>query len=202
MESKAELLAITPNSERLIEMAGRQCYKSEHRVTDTSYINFNKSIIARDHCSVLEHATATIKLSNVSLVTTHQLVRHRLFSFAQKSMRYCTIDKLEYIVPKDIDSHPALHNIFIKHMDDCQATYAHLLAMGIKAESARYVLPVATATEITITGNFRQWRHAFEERLAPAAQQEIREAMQKCLDILFNEAPSIFADLQFPDSAT
>ena len=46
MESKAELLAITPNSERLIEMAGRQCYKSEHRVTDTSYINFNKSIIA------------------------------------------------------------------------------------------------------------------------------------------------------------
>lgn len=90
---KVELLYITENSEKLIELAGRTCYDSSDKITDESSSKFVKMLINSGHESVLEHASATFRISGVSRALSHQLVRHRLASYSQRSQRYCFIDK-------------------------------------------------------------------------------------------------------------
>jgi len=182
------LNSITPDAEAAIELAARTCYQSQYK-GDGKLIG---ALIKNGHHSALEHAYATFKFSGVSRVMTHQLVRHRLCSFNQKSQRYVSEDQFDYVTPPAIKKHQALYD---SHMKTIQSMYNEWIIRGVKKEDARFVLPNACCSEIVTTCNFREWRSIFAVRCDKHAQWEIRYAMTKCLDILNDHAPNVFADL-------
>jgi len=195
---KAELLFITPDAERLIEKAAKVSYQSKPAITIEEARAFIKKLIGKKHDSVLEHGLATVKLSGVSRALTHQLIRHRLSSYTQKSQRYCDERNLEVVVPRAIVDNEDAFGMFDQAMFEAERSYRELLDLGIKKEDARYVLPNATASEIVVTNNFRQWRKVFTLRLSPHAQDEIRRAMSLCHRLIDEYVPSVFDDFENP----
>jgi thymidylate synthase (FAD) len=192
---KIELLAITQDAEKLIESAGRTAYKSEKRITDDSAATFIAMLVRRGHTSVLEHASATFRISGVSRAFSHQLVRHRIASYTQKSQRYVSEKEFNYVIPESIKNDGRALESFLNCMELIASSYEYLQALGIKNEDARFVLPNACETEIVITANFRVWRHIIELRVDKAAQWEIRDVCMEILKVLKEKAPSCFGDL-------
>lgn len=199
---KIELIAHTPEPELVIANAARTCYDSTQKDLESSR-KMIKAIVKSGHESCVEHATATFRLSEVSRVLTHELVRHRLFSFSQRSQRYVKEDKPSYVVPDIlVDDNSA--NVYLakaKQMFDAAMNfawnaYSELLKLGLKPEDARFVLPNACTTEIVVSGNFREYRNFLKLRLSPRAQWEIRKAANIILDKLYEIAPSCFEDLK------
>lgn len=191
---EVELLAITPDAERLIEAAGRTCYDTGDRAGAETAEPFIQMLIRRGHTSVLEHASATFRLRGVSRALTHQLVRHRLASYSQRSQRYVSEKGFAYVTPPAITAHDAAHEVFEEAVERARAAYEKLIALGIHREDARFLLPNATATEIVITANFREWRHILELRGHPSAQWEIRELAVRVGKTLQAAAPATFRD--------
>ena len=196
---RVELLFITPNAEKLIESAGRTSYLSFDKQGKNTEKKFIRMLIKRGHYSVLEHAYATFRISGVSRVFTHQLVRHRLCSFTQQSQRRVDESNFKYIEPPSIKNKPEAHNIFNEFMEYARKTYKKLIEIGIPKEDARYVLPNATESQIVITANLREWRHIIELRGSPDAQWEIRKAAIEILKILKKHAPTVFEDFEIDE---
>lgn len=192
---KVELLFITPDSEKLIELAGRVAYQSFHRIKEGSEKDFVRMIRKSGHHSVLEHAYATFRISGISRACSHQLVRHRLCSFTQKSQRYVDERSFSYVIPPSIEKNPETKKIFVEFMEEARRVYAKLKELGVKNEDARFVLPNATQTEIVLTANFRELRHIISLRKSDSSQWEIREVAEKMLEILKQHAPCVFEDL-------
>jgi len=192
---KIEILSITPKAEKLIELAGRTCYKSQKRITKNSHRNFIKRLVRAGHLSVLEHAYVTIRLRNVSRAFTHQLVRHRLCSFSQVSQRYVDETNFKYVIPPKISKNRKAKKLFLKIMEDTRKNYKELIFLGIPKEDARYILPNATHTEIVFSCNFRELRHIFILRGSSKAQWEIRGVCIKILEKMKEIAPNCFFDL-------
>lgn len=204
-----ELLSITPNAEETIDKAARTCYKSVSK--EEKRAGFLKGIIKSGHESVIEHASATFKISGVSRALTHQLVRHRMASYSQQSQRYCSFDKSYgnttddwYVTPPSIQDHPGSNEVdlggkeqlYRQFMVKCEEIYNKLIDMGVKPEDARFILPNAAKTEIVMTANFREWRHFIKMRADSHAQWEIQELARAILDELCKHAPNIFEDLK------
>jgi len=196
---RIELLYITPNAERVIETAGRTSYQSFEKQTENSYKSFIKMIVRNKHESVLEHATASFKISGISRALTHQLVRHRLCSFTQQSQRYVNEDNFNYIEPDDIKDNPSAHKIYIELMEQIRNRYSQLRDLGIKKEDARFILPNSTESEIIMTANFRELRHVITLRGEKAAQWEIRRLVIEILRILKKEVPDVFQDMEIDE---
>ena len=192
---KVTLLSATPNPESVIEEAGRTCYLSKDRITETSAKAFITKAIARGHYSILEHASATFRVTGVSRAFTHQLVRHRLMSISQQSQRYVPEDSFEYVTPPAIAANPVAAELYQAHMIRVRDMYQTLRDLSILKEDARFVLPNACESEIVFTANFREYRHVFEVRIDPAAQWEIQMVCRSMLDQLYTLAPSVFADI-------
>jgi len=193
---KIKLLSITPNAEKRIENAGRTSYLSYEKQTEDSYKDFIKMIVKRGHESVLEHAMASFRISGVSRALTHQLVRHRLCSFTQKSQRYINEQNFKYVEPDDIKNNNEAHKIYTDLMREMQKQYGKLRQLGIKKEDARFILPNATESEIVLTANFRELRHLIKLRGDKAAQWEIRQLVIEMLKILKKEVPDVFQDME------
>jgi len=193
---KVEVLSVTPAAEKIVEEAGRTCYRSESKINGGSKQGFIKRLIAAGHFSVLEHASVTIRLSGISRALTHQLVRHRLCSFSQQSQRYVKEEKFDYNTPPSIGSDKDALNIYNDCMEYLSGVYSKLLSIGILKEDARYVLPNACATQIVFTANFRQLRRMISLRGEKKAQWEIREVFIKILEQMKNIAPNCFFDLE------
>ena len=197
-----ELVASTPNPELVIANAARTCYDSKEKDLESSR-KMIKAIVKSGHESCVEHATATFRLSDVSRVLTHELVRHRLLSFSQRSQRYVKENEPSYVIPDVlVDDNTAnqkmllARDIFEKAMQSAWDAYSLLLSYGLKPEDARFVLPNACTTEIVVSGNFREYRNFLKLRLSPRAQWEIRKAAHIILDKLYEIAPSCFEDLK------
>ena len=199
---KIELIAHTPNPEEVIADAARTCYDSAPKELDKAR-KMIAAIIKSGHESCVEHATASFRLSGVSRVLTHELVRHRLFSYSQRSQRYVKENEPSFVVPNvlidDNSANPTMQRAkdqFMKAMNDAWHAYRVLLECGLKPEDARFVLPNACTTEIVVSGNFREYRNFLKLRLGPRAQWEIRKAANMILDKLYEIAPSCFEDLK------
>lgn len=199
---KIELIAHTPDPELVIANAARTCYDSPAKDLESSR-KMVKAIVKSGHESCVEHASATFRLSEVSRVLTHELVRHRLFSFSQRSQRYVRENEPSYVTPDVlVDDNTAnqklllAKDIFDKAMQNAWDAYSLLLSYGLKPEDARFVLPNACTTEIVVSGNFREYRNFLKLRLSPRAQWEIRKAANVILDKLYEIAPSCFEDLK------
>ena len=189
-----ELIAITPNAEAVIEKAARTCYCSTQRAQPTSENNLIYRIIKNGHHSVLEHASATFRIIGVSRSFTHQLVRHRLCAFSQRSQRYVNEKSFAFVEPESIREKSEAHRLFEEFMADAKNAYCKLQELGIKNEDARFVLPNAVQSEIVLSANFRELRHIFCVRCNRHTQWEIREVALQMLRIMKKEAPSVFGD--------
>lgn len=201
------VLSVTPSALSLIEAAGRTCYKSESAVTEESAETFVRMIIARGHESVLEHASATVRII-CDRGVSHELVRHRIASFSQESTRYCDYKggHVCFVIPPWVDVEPGVHpaeDLPILQigsdvqwwwmMRTAEQGYQYLREQGWKPEQARSVLPNSLKTEVVMTANFREWRHFFALRTAPAAHPQMREIavpMHAEFDRLF---PGVFS---------
>lgn len=191
-EVTVKLLAITPDAESLTEQAGRLCYASGDKLgTKEGWL---QARIKQGHESLIEHACATFYIK-ASRVLTHELVRHRIASYSQRSQRYVNESAADYITPAELTSDESIKRIFDDSMNAAWEAYRSLLQAGIKPEIARYVLPNACSTEIICTWNFREIRHIIRLRTGPAALPEMRAVMTKVKEIVKEHVPGVFGDL-------
>jgi thymidylate synthase (FAD) len=209
VKPSVEIITMTPDALRLIELCGRTCYKSEHKITHDSEYIFAKMIIKNGHESVLEHASASVRFI-CDRGVSHEIVRHRLVSFSQESTRYCDYNKnghISFIIPpwvsfnegwsddkitNQFDGGP--EHIWFNAMMDSEAAYCKLRDQGWKPEEARSVLPNSLKTELVMTANFREWRHFFKLRTAKASHPQMQELtipllaeFKKRVDIIFDD---------------
>jgi thymidylate synthase (FAD) len=197
----------------LAEFAGRACYQSWSKPVPATATNagYLDHILQVGHLSVLEHSTATFYITGISRSVTHELIRHRHFSFSQLSQRYLPPGGPEVIEPEIIAADPALHEIFTAAVAHSASAYAQLLAAledraasapdGTLArkqarQAARGVLANATSTAIVVTGNYRAWRHFIGMRATEAADVDIRGLAVDVLVELQALAPNVFADFR------
>lgn len=192
IKSSVELVNPMPYKEALniTELATRVCYKSEDKMKEGSAEKLIKGIIKSKHFGCLEHVNLTVKFI-CDRACSHQLVRHRLMSFNQKSQRYCKEDNLEVIKPEGLES----TSLWLESCRQAENAYAELIRRGEKPEVARGVLPNSTATEIYATANIREWRHFFELRCDKTAQKDIRMLALELLCQMFEKYPVFFEDL-------
>lgn len=190
---KVELLAITPDAERIIEIAARTCYQSGDRMVPEKMGELLPKLIAMGHESPFEHACATFLIQGVSRAMTHQLVRHRLMSVSQKSQRYVSESTFDWVTPPAVDSSDKAE--YDRDMLLIRELYTKWKAKGLKSEDARFVLPNACTTELVVSANFREWRHVFQVRCHRRAQWEIREVCLAMLKELNRHAPHVFSDI-------
>ncbi len=174
----------------ITELATRVCYKSEDKMKEGSAEKLIKGIIKSKHFGCLEHVNLTVRFI-CDRATTHQLVRHRLMSFNQKSQRYCREDNLEVIKPEGLEN----TYLWLESCRQAENAYAEMLRRGEKPEVARGVLPNSTATEIYATANLREWRHFFELRCHRTAQRDIRSLALSLLCKMFKQYPVFFEDM-------
>ncbi len=194
---RVELIAVTQylnqeGPEKLLERAGRLCYTSA--MGDTT--KFLRARVREGHLSLIEHATASFYISGISRTCSHQLVRHRLCSFSQRSQRYVVEDKAEFVVPPSITQNEEASRIYHGFVNQSRDVYKSLRELGIPKEDSRFVLPNATSTELIMSLNFREALHMFHVRISPAAQWEIREVCSRMLEELASAAPAVFGDLR------
>jgi thymidylate synthase (FAD) len=200
---------------RLIERAGRICYKSEDRIDTESSKKFIESIMKRGHKSVIEHSAMTVKFV-CDRGVSHELVRHRLCSFSQESTRYCNYKGgVTFVIPPWVNIEPGEYPTpccdidFTQPIDEseqwffsmiyAEASYKTVLTGGWTPQQARSVLPNSTKTEIIMTTNFREWRHIFKLRCDKAAHPQMREIMiplhKECKELI----PIIFDDIEYDE---
>jgi len=181
-------------SEELIEYAGRLCWDT------TSKLGKNPKRIQEwielGHESVIEHASATFYI-RASRAFTHELVRHRLVSYSQRSQRYVKETEPKYISPPELNLNESSEtkNIFKRAMYEAWEVYNRLLGLGVKPEIARYVLPNACETQIVMTMNFRELRHFIKLRTSERALPEMRAVAGEIRRIMKDIAPSVFKDM-------
>jgi thymidylate synthase (FAD) len=201
----------------LVEFAGRACYQSWSKPNPRTATNaaYLRHIIDVGHFAALEHASASFYITGISRSCTHELVRHRHFSFSQLSQRYVPEDEAQVVAPPGIESDPELAELLAAAADASRAAYSELLArleskfmvdqLGDHAavlrrkqarQAARAVLPNATETRIVVTGNYRAWRHFIAVRASEHADVEIRRLAIECLRRLVDVAPPVFADFE------
>lgn len=181
-----------------LERKGRICYKSEHKITENSYIDFLRSIITRGHESVLEHEKISVRVI-CDRGVSHQIVRHRLGSYSQESTRYCNYSNDQFgqqitvIKPTYLNEQQYL--IWKQAMQSAENCYFQLLELGSSPQEARTVLPTSLKTEIVITYNLREWRHFLKVRTLKVAHPQMREIALNILNELKQRIPIIFDDI-------
>lgn len=184
-----------------IERAGRTCYKSENNITDDSCIRFCKMLCERGHEAMIEHSQLSVKFI-VNRAIANEIVRHRLFSFAQESSRYCNYSRdkfgseIKVIEPEDLlPSNSSVYQFWYDSCRNAEDAYMALLYENVRPEIARDVLPLSTATEIVVTGNIREWRHFFRLRCDTKAHPQMRSIMRSLLSELKLKIPVLFDDI-------
>lgn len=192
-----KLLNYTPDPERVVAAAARMCYSpigAEKILDDFSreeVEKFLRKIISMGHLSPTEHAYFTFSISG-SRVLSHQLVRHRIASYSQKSQRYIKEEQFNYIVPPAIRANDKALKIYEDQIRQLKQTYNKLLELGIHKEDARYVLPNACETNIICSFNARSLLNFFKLRCCNRAQWEIRALANKMLKEVKKVAPILF----------
>ena len=194
---KVVLLNYTKNPDRICAAAAQSCYSEKgaselfDTTTDEKAKKMIKKVVDMGHLSVVEHAYFTFSIEGVSRSLTHQLVRHRVASYSQQSQRYVSMEKAAYTIPPSISSDPEARQLFRKSMDESWKAYKSL-AKKVPKEDARYVLPNACSTNITVTMNARELWHFFNLRCCRRAQWEIRMMAWKMLVEAKKVAPILF----------
>ena len=186
-----------------IERAKRICYKSESKITPTSYLASVCDLVALGHEAMLEHGSISVIIT-CDRGVANEIVRHRIASYAQSSTRYCNFSKDKFcnqitvIKPYYLDE---FSSAYVEWRDGCEASeraYMELLSLGRSPEEARSVLPLSLMTELVVTMNLREWRHFFKLRACGTSGKPHPQMLEIAVPMLkaFQEKiPVIFDDL-------
>lgn len=194
------------DADYLAEFAGRLCYQSWDRPNPATATNegYLTNIIGQQHFSVLEHASATFYVADISRACSHELVRHRHLSFSQVSQRYVDESKAVFVPNRAVSIAAMRDGINLAQLatdmrDAYVLIYERLVKEGATRkearQAARWVLPNATETKLVVTGNMRAWRDVIAKRNSPHADVEIRELAYEILTRLQEIAPNTFRDM-------
>lgn len=217
-----KLLAHTPEPEKFVAAAAKNCYSSTDvdsvldGLTEEKIDSFVNMLSSIGHESPIEHVSFTFAIEGVSRSLLAQITRHRMASFSVQSQRYVREKGFEYVLPPEIDKIPAAREQFIRAMEEDQRTYEQLtavlmegyleelLAKGVPEkqarsqaekhaiEDARYVLPNACTTRLVMTANARSLKNFFRLRCCNRAQWEIRALAEEMYRLVFAVAPTLF----------
>jgi len=197
-----EIIKYDHGAVKFLEEVGRTCYKSEDKITDTSGDKFINMLVERGHEAMIEHSFISVRFIH-NRGFTHELVRHRLVSYAQESTRYCNYAKdkfnneLTFIEPfwfgggDDTDERSwhelmlqieKLYNVFVNEG-------------GLPPQAARGILPNDLKTEIVASANVREWRSIFKLRCARGAHPDMHRVMIPLLYKLNELLPVLFQDI-------
>ena len=195
-----------------IEKIARTCYKSEDLINDESAEKMIKKLIKLNHLAMIEHASVSV-LFTCDRGVTHEIVRHRVASYAQESTRYVNYSKDKFgneIGYIDIAGGIALDtkmkdlpvetiNAIISEWNqaciDAEKHYMKMLELGATPQIARSVLNNSTKSDINVTMNLREWRHFFELRCDAPAHPQMRELVIPLLKEMSEVIPIVFDDL-------
>ena len=192
-----ELLTHTPDPEKIIAAAARLCYSDKDvseimdNFTEEKVEKFLNKLVSLGHESPLEHITFTFGVEGISRACSHQLVRHRIASYSQKSQRYVDESNFAYVTPPSI-TNQVDKEYYDYMMYTLSEFYKDLRAAGLEPEDARMILPNACCTSIIVTMNARSLLNFFKHRDCNRAQWEIRELSRKMMDICKEIAPRVF----------
>ena len=195
-------------TDELAEFAGRTCYQSFDKPNPKTASNkgYLANILKQQHYSVLEHASVTFLLQGVSRSFTHELVRHRHLSFSQVSQRYVEPNEFDYVIPPAARGNrcweAAIAAAYMGAVRQAKCLSLDLQRQGLSKkqanEAGRAFLPNCSATEIVVTGTLRAWREVIQKRIGPAADAEFQEVARAILELLKQEAPHTFQDMDLP----
>ena len=186
-----------------IELVARTCYKSEDQITEESAPRMVKALVNRKHTAMIEHAHVSVKFI-CDRGVSHEIVRHRIASYAQESTRYCDYSsgkhggEITVIEPFFFREGSPEYYVWYQSCIDSQNAYNSLLKMGHSPQEARSVLPNSLKTEIVVTMNLREWIHFFSLRAVGTTGKPHPQMRESALPVLkaFAEAlPEIFGDL-------
>lgn len=185
-----------------IETAGRTCYKSEAKITPDSAAKFVRNVVKNQHEAMLEHASLTVRFT-VDRGVSHEIVRHRMASYAQESTRYCRYENEITVIRPDVPSDAEWLDSFLTNwteaMEVSEQCYLNMLEAGVPPEWARSVLPNSLKTEIVVTMNMREWRHFFKLRAVGVTGKphpQMSEVAVPLMHEMQKELPEIFGDLE------
>lgn len=209
-----------------IEQAARISHRSEDLIKENSAERFIRDVIVRrGDWSVVEHACVTVEFV-VDRGITHELVRHRLFSYTQESTRFVNYEKKmppSFIYPKpEVECelclsgeephyrsygsesgwiHPEkcvcpYNDIWLGGIQEAENRYIALLKTGWRPQEARSVFPNALAAKIWMTGNLRNWRHFFTMRTTKEAHPQMRQVTIPLLKKFQENIPVLYEDIE------
>lgn len=200
--------ALTPiNREDMlkhIEKCGRVCYKSEHNITAESAPKFVRGLVRSGHEAMIEHCSITVKFI-CDRGVSHEIVRHRLASFAQESTRYCNYVKdafgseITVIKPLFLEEGTDGWNYWVEACEQAEKSYFAMLNWGCTPQEARAVLPNSLKTEVVVTMNLREWRHFFKLRALGTTGRPHPQMREIALPLLIEfqkQLPEVFDDLE------
>ena len=190
-----------------IEQVARTCYKSEGNVKDGSAETLVRNLIASGHEAMLEHYSFSVKFI-VDRGVSHELVRHRVASFAQESTRYCNYSQEKFgneitvIFPSCLEGRPDAYLEWRWACSCAEKAYFQMLKYGATPQEARAVLPNSLKTEVVMTANLREWRHFFDLRAVGTTGKphpQMLEVTVPLLKELKQLIPVVFDDIIPPD---
>lgn len=198
VEPIVELLAYTPNPERVVAVAARRSYSGRSakelwdELGDEEVLELLDRVIRQRHLSVLEHVYFTFAVEGVSRALSHQLVRHRIASYTQQSQQRANERHFEFVVPPEIEDDPVLALEFEETMNNLGRVYQRMLDKGVGKGLARYVLPNACTTKLIMTMNARSLFNLIAQRTCGVEEWEFRVVAAKIHEILMMVSPNIF----------
>ena len=198
MALDVKLIAHTTEPVRVVAAAAKLCYSASpvselfDGLNEANIDQFLTVLRESGHMSPFEHASFTYAIEGVSRVATHQLVRHRIASYSQRSQRYVPAGSDRCVIPREVENIPEARSIFEEHVRNAHGAYDRMTALGVPKEDARFILPHGCETAIVVTMNARELIHFFELRLCRRAQWEIREVAGRMLVSAFGVARELF----------
>ena len=209
-----KLLSHTPQPERTISLAAKLCYSSssindlQDGLDDEKVQKFLNMLMELGHESPVEHVSFTFGIEGISRACSHQLVRHRIASYSQKSQRYVSENQFDYVTPDSIEEDLDTKLEFEDCMMQIQEHYDSIRNKLVKRyvengmdksvaekkanEDARFVLPNACETSIIVTMNVRSLFNFFKHRCCNRAQWEIRALADEMFKLCKQVAPNLF----------
>lgn len=176
---KVTLIQQTPKPVETISKIASICYDSN----PANPLKLVEHLYNNHHHSVFEHIYFTFKIEGISRACSHQLVRHRMCSFTQRSQRYCSEEGFDYVTPPSVRNRASVGSYDFAIFESA-TNYEDLRRVGIPNEDARYILPNACCTDLYLSCNLRELIHICNERLCSRAQWEIREVVREMVKLV------------------
>ena len=186
-----------------LELAAKQCYRSQGNITEDSYKKFLTNCLNRGHESVIEHEKVSIRMC-CDVGCYKDITRHRHASFSIESTRYCNYSKdkfdnqINFIKPCNIKEGTSRYAVWEECMQKIEECYNNMAEIeGTTVDQLRMLLPHSTAAELYMTANIREWRHILSLRADKHAHPSVQQVMIPLLLFLQEKMPELFNDISY-----